>query len=128
MVAYSSTSDLLSDSNRFRMFARTVPSDKYQCKAMADIIAHYKWSFVSVIYSPELYGREGADELIHLLERKNTFVDKFHPLIESKITDQNHLDQVCFFKVCVSDGFKVHYIFIHLLYSNLQKCHYDCFI
>ncbi|XP_063688869.1 metabotropic glutamate receptor 3-like isoform X2 [Bolinopsis microptera] len=94
MVAYSSTSDLLSDSNRFRMFARTVPSDKYQCKAMADIIHHYKWSFVSIIYSPELYGREGADELTHLLEKKNTFVDKFHPLIESKITDQDHLDQL----------------------------------
>ena len=94
MVAYSSTSDLLSDDKRFRMFARTVPSDKYQCRAIADLVEHYNWTFVTIIHSPELYGTEGAIELAGLLKEKDVTVDKFLSLTESNKDDHDRLGQV----------------------------------
>ena len=95
MVAYSSTSDLLSDAKRFRMFARTVPSDKYQCLAMADLIDHYNWTFVTIIHSPEAYGTNGAAELIRLLKGKNITVDKQHGLPDIEKEDSpDILDKV----------------------------------
>ena len=68
LISYASTSSVLSNTDRFSMFARTVPSDVYQCRAIKDLILHYRWTYVSIIYSPHLYGAEGAAYIKRLLE------------------------------------------------------------
>lgn len=83
MVTYAATSDLLSESNRFPLFARTVPSDRFQCRALADLMEFYQWTFVSIIHSAELYGTEGANSLRELLSTKGIYVDKFYTLPEN---------------------------------------------
>uniref|UniRef100_A0A0N5AI31 G_PROTEIN_RECEP_F3_4 domain-containing protein n=1 Tax=Syphacia muris TaxID=451379 RepID=A0A0N5AI31_9BILA len=60
-VSPASTNADLSDKNRFEYFARTVPSDNYQARAMIDIALHFNWSYVSLVYSADEYGELGAD-------------------------------------------------------------------
>ncbi|CAK5078901.1 unnamed protein product [Meloidogyne enterolobii] len=61
IVQVTSTNADLSDKNRFEYFARTVPSDNYQARAMIDIAVHFNWTYVSLVYSADEYGELGAD-------------------------------------------------------------------
>lgn len=60
-VSPASTNADLSDKSRFEYFARTVPSDNYQARAMIDIAKHFDWTYVSLVYSADEYGELGAD-------------------------------------------------------------------
>lgn len=57
VVSPTATSTLLSDPDRFPYFFRTVPSDKYQIKAISDLLAHFKWNLVILLVSDDEYGR-----------------------------------------------------------------------
>uniref|UniRef100_A0AC35U3M6 Poly(A)-specific ribonuclease n=1 Tax=Rhabditophanes sp. KR3021 TaxID=114890 RepID=A0AC35U3M6_9BILA len=59
-VSPASTNADLSEKSRFEYFARTVPSDTHQVRAMIDIILHFNWTFVSLVYSADEYGELGA--------------------------------------------------------------------
>ncbi|VDN05716.1 unnamed protein product [Thelazia callipaeda] len=60
-VSPASTNADLSDKTRFEYFARTVPSDDYQARAMIDIAHHFNWTYVSLVYSADEYGELGAE-------------------------------------------------------------------
>ena len=62
-ISYSSTSALLSDKQVYPSFLRTIPSDLYQAKAIADLLQSFGWNYVSVIASDNAYGRSGMDAL-----------------------------------------------------------------
>ncbi|XP_072038787.1 metabotropic glutamate receptor 3-like isoform X2 [Amphiura filiformis] len=61
-VSYASTSLQLSDKTRFEYFARTVPPDTFQARALADIVAMFNWSYVSTVASEGTYGESGIGE------------------------------------------------------------------
>lgn len=63
-VSYASTGTALSDKTLYDLFARTVPSDMFQARAIADIVEHLKWSYVSLVSSEGLYGDSGSKEFI----------------------------------------------------------------
>ncbi|XP_078679227.1 metabotropic glutamate receptor 3-like isoform X1 [Branchiostoma floridae x Branchiostoma belcheri] len=60
-VSYASTSAKLSDKTRFDYFARTVPPDTFQAKAMVEIIQIFNWTYVSTVASEGDYGEMGID-------------------------------------------------------------------
>lgn len=60
-ISYASTSVALSDKTRFEFFARTVPPDNFQAKAMADIALHFNWTYVNTVASEGDYGEMGID-------------------------------------------------------------------
>uniref|UniRef100_A0AC35GRS0 G-protein coupled receptors family 3 profile domain-containing protein n=1 Tax=Panagrolaimus sp. PS1159 TaxID=55785 RepID=A0AC35GRS0_9BILA len=60
-VSPASTNADLSDKSRFEYFARTVPSDNYQARAMIDIARKFNWTYISLVYSADEYGELGAD-------------------------------------------------------------------
>ncbi|KAG7280590.1 hypothetical protein CRUP_028316 [Coryphaenoides rupestris] len=51
----------LSDKSRYDYFARTVPPDFYQAKAIADILRYFNWTYVSTVASEGDYGETGID-------------------------------------------------------------------
>ena len=55
-VSYLSTSDELSNDRRYPYFLRTVGPDRFQVRAMIDILLHFNWSYVSFIHSDDTYG------------------------------------------------------------------------
>ena len=56
-VSYASTSAALSDKSRFEYFARTVPPDNFQARAMVDILQYFNWTFISTVNSEGDYGK-----------------------------------------------------------------------
>lgn len=60
-ISPASTGEMLSDKSRFDFFARTVPSDNFQVKALVDIVLRFNWSYVSTVASEGQYGEAGIE-------------------------------------------------------------------
>ncbi|KAM6474534.1 metabotropic glutamate receptor 2 isoform 1-T1 [Liasis olivaceus] len=60
-ISYASTSAKLSDKSRYDYFARTVPPDFYQAKAMSEILRFFNWTYVSTVASEGDYGETGIE-------------------------------------------------------------------
>ncbi|CAH8559180.1 unnamed protein product [Dicrocoelium dendriticum] len=60
-ISYASTSAVLSDKRTFPLFARTVPSDVVQARAMATLVSAHNWTYVSTVRSAGDYGDSGMD-------------------------------------------------------------------
>ena len=70
-ISYASTSAALSDKSRFEYFARTVPPDNFQAKAMVDILHHFGWTYVSTVSSEGDYGESGIDSFNEQARARN---------------------------------------------------------
>ena len=75
-ISVASTADLLSDKSTFDYFLRTIPPDSLQARAIVDIIDHFNWTYVIVIHTGDVYGRDGAKaisiELANLWDNSST--------------------------------------------------------
>ncbi|KAL3319591.1 Metabotropic glutamate receptor 2 [Cichlidogyrus casuarinus] len=58
-ISYASTSPALSLKTTHKLFARTVPSDLTQAKAMAKLVKKFNWTYVSTVRSEGDYGDAG---------------------------------------------------------------------
>ncbi|CAH1793706.1 unnamed protein product [Owenia fusiformis] len=50
------TTDELSDTGKYPFLFRVVPPDRYQVKAMVDLLMYYNWTYISVLYWEGNYG------------------------------------------------------------------------
>ena len=76
-VSFGSTSPKLSNRERYPFFYRTVPSDKFQAQAMVDLILHFNWTEISIIYVEDAYGVSLALELLNQAIAKNICIDVY---------------------------------------------------
>ncbi|XP_075433444.1 extracellular calcium-sensing receptor-like isoform X2 [Ascaphus truei] len=58
-ISHLSTSSLLSDRTQFPSFFRTVPSDAFQSKGLAQLILHFGWTWVGLVAVDNDYGQRG---------------------------------------------------------------------
>lgn len=68
-ISGSTTSPELS--SNLNNFYRTVPSDIFRVKAMADVIEHFNWSYVAAVGIYDSYGRSGVWGLVEEAGRRN---------------------------------------------------------
>uniref|UniRef100_A0A8C4TGT9 G-protein coupled receptors family 3 profile domain-containing protein n=1 Tax=Erpetoichthys calabaricus TaxID=27687 RepID=A0A8C4TGT9_ERPCA len=64
MISYISTCSCLGNRKEFPTFFRTVPSDIYQVKAIAQLVKHFGWTWVAAISEDGDYGRYAFQALI----------------------------------------------------------------
>ncbi|XP_031569358.1 extracellular calcium-sensing receptor-like [Actinia tenebrosa] len=72
IISYAATSDELSKSNVYSTFFRTVPPDRFQSQAMADIACRFNWTYVAAIAVDNAYGRSGIDYFRKKSQEKGT--------------------------------------------------------
>ncbi|XP_072254960.1 extracellular calcium-sensing receptor-like [Pyxicephalus adspersus] len=58
-ISYFSTSSLLSDRTQFPSFFRTVPSDTFQSRGLAQLVSFFGWVWVGLVAEDTDYGQEG---------------------------------------------------------------------
>ena len=76
MVSYASSSATLGNKNLFEYFLRTIPSSNLQANAMADLISHFGWDYVNVIFTDDYeYGDPGSDTFIDSAMQHKICVD-----------------------------------------------------
>ena len=68
-ISYASTAPSLSDKANF---FRTVPPDSLQARAMVDIIEYFNWTYVIIMHTGDIYGREGIRAFMDELENRNS--------------------------------------------------------
>ncbi|OCT90671.1 hypothetical protein XELAEV_18019288mg [Xenopus laevis] len=56
-VSYLATSPILSDRNLFPSFFRTVPSDEFQMRGLAQLVSHFSWSLLGLLANDDDYGQ-----------------------------------------------------------------------
>ena len=70
-ISFSSTAQSLSNTDLYKYFLRTVPPDNFQARALADLVAYFNWTYVVAVNSGDVYGREGIQEFIDIIESRN---------------------------------------------------------
>ncbi|XP_069465035.1 extracellular calcium-sensing receptor-like [Ambystoma mexicanum] len=59
-ISYVSTSPLLSDRIQFPSFFRTISSDTFQSQGLAQLLMHFRWTWVGLLVEDNDYGLQGA--------------------------------------------------------------------
>ena len=94
-ISYASTAPKLSEPS-YEYFARTVPSDSNQARAIVDILQYLNFTYVNTIYSHGDYGEGGFREFRRLLKLASTHDDDPN-LLKKKQT-----------RICIADEQRLH--------------------
>lgn len=77
-VSFFSSSPELKNKQRFEFFTRTIPSDDHQATAIAEMLVHLKWSYVSILYEESTYGIK-----VQSISNRRADKKKFAPILNS---------------------------------------------
>lgn len=110
-ISYGATSPVLSDKQRFKYFARTVPSDEMRSRALVDLLLHNDTHYVSVVYSDDEFGREGKKSFTKEAENRGLCIGTTKALLQGDQT--SNFDETA---IAISD--KLNSRVIVLFYSK----------
>ena len=80
-ISPSATAVSLSNKDQFDFFFRTVPSDSGQVQVIYNLVKLFNWTYVSIIYTDDLYGESGFRELQRVFEEDSICIANSIPLV-----------------------------------------------
>ncbi|XP_060779013.1 extracellular calcium-sensing receptor-like [Neoarius graeffei] len=108
MVSYYATCSCLSDRNQFPSFFRTIPSDAFQVRAIIQILKHFGWTWVGLVYSNDDYGIYAAQSFHQDVQEQLGGCVAYSEMLPS---DNNHRDVEHIVKVIKTSTAKVVVVF-----------------
>ncbi|MGH0168954.1 UNVERIFIED_CONTAM: hypothetical protein FKN15_069454 [Acipenser sinensis] len=65
-ISYESSNELLSNKRLYPSFFRTIPTDRYQVRAMLQLLSEFQWTWIALLGSDDDYGTQGMQSLSEL--------------------------------------------------------------
>ncbi|XP_006637596.2 extracellular calcium-sensing receptor-like [Lepisosteus oculatus] len=87
VISHFATCACLSNRRRFPSFFRTIPSDYYQSRALAQLVKHFGWNWVGTIRADNDYGHNGMATFVEAAEREGICIEY------SEVVHQSHSRQ-----------------------------------
>ncbi|XP_038073557.1 metabotropic glutamate receptor 4-like [Patiria miniata] len=88
VVSYAASSDELSDNTAFPYFLRTYPPDSLQVDVILDVLVHFQWEYIALLYSLTSDGIHGAFALQEQAEEMGVCVAFLSPMREFPTDDE----------------------------------------
>lgn len=86
-ISYFATTPVLSNSGKYSLFQRTVPSDNIQARVLLQLMASFNWSFIYVVYAEGAYGEGLYRALERTLQEDET--DRYTCFVEPFVITQD---------------------------------------
>uniref|UniRef100_A0A8C5ALL0 Olfactory receptor C family, g1 n=1 Tax=Gadus morhua TaxID=8049 RepID=A0A8C5ALL0_GADMO len=81
VISHSATCECLSSRTEYPSFFRTIASDLYQSRALAQLVKHFGWSWVGAVNSDSDYGNNGMAIFLAAAREEGVcveYTEKFH--------------------------------------------------
>ncbi|XP_010776045.1 extracellular calcium-sensing receptor-like [Notothenia coriiceps] len=81
VISHSATCECLSKRKEYPSFFRTIASDLYQSRALAQLVKHFGWTWVGAINSDSDYGNNGMAIFLAAAQEEGVcveYTEKFH--------------------------------------------------
>ncbi|XP_067101729.1 extracellular calcium-sensing receptor-like [Osmerus mordax] len=75
VISHFATCACLSNRKLYPSFFRTIPSDYYQSRALAQLVKHFGWTWVGVVNSNNDYGNNGASAFVKMAAEEGVCVE-----------------------------------------------------
>ncbi|XP_075695559.1 taste receptor type 1 member 1 [Rhinoderma darwinii] len=92
-ISYSASNELLSRKQLYPSFLRTIPSDKLQVEVILNLLQKFKWTWIAIVGSDDVYGRQGLQDLYSLVT-KNGICVAYQGLIPYSTTDRTSVKKM----------------------------------
>ncbi|XP_069816215.1 extracellular calcium-sensing receptor-like [Dendropsophus ebraccatus] len=94
-ISHFATSSFLSDHIQFPSFFRTVPSDAFQSRGLAQLVLHFGWTWIGLVAMDDDYGQQGIQIVKRDILKAGACVAFTETIISSR-QDRNtpHITQV----------------------------------
>ncbi|XP_037630469.1 extracellular calcium-sensing receptor-like [Sebastes umbrosus] len=81
VISHSATCECLSNRKEYPSFFRTIASDLYQSRALAQLVKHFGWTWVGAVNSDSDYGNNGMAIFLAAAQEEGVcveYTEKFH--------------------------------------------------
>ncbi|KAK7905207.1 hypothetical protein WMY93_017814 [Mugilogobius chulae] len=87
-LSHLSTCACLSNKRIYPTFFRTVPSDFFQITGLLQLMQHFDWRWVGIIYTVELYASEGTETFLKLSKQYGICVEYYLMYFKTRRPDK----------------------------------------